>query len=159
MAEPKYGRITFAFPIESVSRKLTLRKNTASSQMRVSTGTASVSISKQIARYMGAGVRTNVLNDVGNVKKNYFFVRMNARTSAVTADEIAQRTLFGSACKMVARWKQDLSAVADVLNSFKNHLPRKGVTSYGMSLRKFMFNVAIAVLDDGGNVSSPWPTN
>lgn len=156
MAQPKYGKIAFAFPIESVSRKLTLRKNTASTQMKVATG---VSVAKQIDRYMGAGVRTNVLNDVGTVKKNFFFVRLNARSTAVTADELAQRQLFGNACKMVARWKQDLASVADVLNSFKNHLPRKGVTSYGMSLRKFMFRVAIAVLDDGGNVNSPWPTN
>lgn len=156
MAEPKYGKIAFAFPIESVSRKLTLRKNTASTMLNVGGGHT---ITKEIARYMGAGVRTNWLNDVGAVKKNFFFVRLNARTSAVTADELAMRTLFGNASKLSARWQQDLASIADQKNAFDNHLPRKGVTSYGMSARQFRFKVAIAVLEDGGTTESPWPTN
>lgn len=153
MANPK---ITFAFPVESVSRKMTLRKNTASTTQKVAQG---VAIPKEVARYMGAGVRSNVLNDVGVVKKNYFFVRFNQRSTPVTADEQAQRSYFGNASKMAARWKQDLTSIADQLNAFKNHLPRKGVTSYGMSYYKFRFRVAMAVLDDGGTVDSPWPTN
>lgn len=156
MAQPK---ITFAFPVESVSRKMTLRKNTASSQMRVSTGgNSSVSISKEIARYMGAGVRTQSRNDVGVVKKNYFFVRFNARTTPVTTDEQAARTLFANASRLAARWKQDLTSIADQLNAYKNHLPRKGVTSYGMTPYEFRFKVAYAVIEDGGTVDSAWPT-
>lgn len=152
MAQPK---ITFAFPVESVSRKMTLRKNTASSLLNVGNG---LHVEKEIARYMGAGVRTTPVNDVGVVKKNYFFVRFNKRTSAVTADEQYQRALFGNASKLAARWKQDLASIADQLNAFKNHLPRKGVTSYGMSYYKFRFHVAMAVLEDGGTVDSAWPT-
>lgn len=156
MAEPKYGKIAFAFPVESISRKMTLRKNTASSQFKVATG---VSVEKEVARYMGAGVRTNVLNDVGVVKKNYFFVRFNKRSSAVTADEQVHRQLFGNASKLAARWKNDLTSLADQQNAYQNHLPRKGVTSYGMSGYKFRFLVAMAVLEDGGTVDSAWPRN
>lgn len=154
MAQPKYGRIAFAFPVESVSRKMTLRKNTASSHARVGGG---VSIAKEIARYMGAGVRTKNVNDVGIVKNNYFFVRFNARTTQVTADEQNVRTWFGQASKLAARWRKDLTSLADQLNSYKNHLPRKGVISYGMTAQQFRFNVAYEVIMDGGTVESAWP--
>lgn len=156
MAHPKYGRIAFAFPVESVSRKMTLRKNTASSTARVGGVT---SITKEIARYMGAGVRTKSVNDLGVVKSNYLFVRFNKRTTPVTADEQNVRQWFGKASKLAARWRQDLTSLADQLNAYKNHLPRKGVTSYGMTAQQFRFKVAYEVIVDGGTVESPWPTN
>ena len=157
MAEPKYGRIAFAFPVESVSRKLTLRRNTASSTMKVGEGAGRTTIEKEISRYMGSGVRTIRRNDIGVVKKNYFFVRFNARTTPITPDEQQVRTLFSKASKLAARWQQDLASLADQQNAYNNHLPRKGVTSYGMSVRQFRFNVACRVLEDGGTVDSAWP--
>lgn len=150
------NKIQFAFPVESVSRKMTLRKNTASSTVRVA---ADVSVEKPVARYMGAGVTKRYHNDIGYIEKNYMFVRFNKRGTAPTADEIAVRNYFSQASKLCAAWRNDVSSLADQKAAFDNHLSRKGVVSYGMTAYQFRFKVAYAVIMDGGTPSSPWPTN
>lgn len=149
--------IQFSYPVESINRKMTLRRNTASDKTTISVNGASVSIDKPVSRYMGSGERKVYRNGLGYVHTNYLFVRFNERGTTVTADELALRMTFGNASKLATRWKKDLSTVSTSLQVYQAKGSRKGVSSVGQSYNGWMFKVAYAVIEDGGTVESEFP--
>ena len=145
--------IRYAYPIESVSRKFTLRKNVCS----LSNG-AGV-FDEEPAVFMGGGVRKASRFNVADPKVNFMFVRMNARTSPTGANEQVLRNLFTQASKLRKAWKADLATMATVMEDWKDSSngAAKGVRKAGYTFNGWMFAVAYAVILDGGTVASPFP--
>lgn len=137
--------IQFIFPVESVNRKMTLRKNTASSTMRYN----GIDLQKPVARYMGSGTRYTSRKGVGVSPSNYLFVRFNKRSTQATSDEIQQRNRFGFVSAWVAATRKNLAIISSVLTSYNTETPAAGVVSTGLTFYQFIWLVRAAQYDNG----------
>lgn len=156
--------IKFTFPVESINRKLTLRRNTASNQMKVTTESGTrVEVAKPISRYFGSGTRTRNLKGVGPVRNNYLFVRFNARTSAVSQSELEVRTRFGFCTTRAQMLRKDLTAGQASAANYNGGITVKGVSPYGLTYYNYLLQVCIQqyVNEEVTTTSSPnylvWP--
>lgn len=100
------GSISFKPVVDQINRKFTIRKN----KCAVRQGGPVELIA---ATYMGAGTRTIGREGIGLVSKNYFFYRENPRSSAVTADEIAQRLHFTNGVRWADAAEKDLAVITN----------------------------------------------
>lgn len=150
MANPTIG---YAYFVEDVSRKFTLRKNKCSQNNTYGIYTATP------AKYMGGAQRKDRRFGYGVAKKNYMFLRFNPRTSPVSSDERAQRDYFAMASKLRNAWKADLSVVTQLLSAWNDPTngSAKGVYKLGYTFNGWLFAVGYAVASDGGSATSPWP--
>lgn len=149
--------IQFSYPVESINRKMTLRRNTASDQTMVHSNGTSVKVEKPVSRYMGSGERKIYRNGLGYISTNYLFVRFNKRGTAVSADELALRLTFSDASKLKKAWQHDMTSTSQAQAAFQAKESRKGVTSVGKSYSGWLFQVAYEVIVDGGTPASPFP--
>lgn len=145
--------IKYAYFVENVSRKFTLRKNKCSQKNTYGTFTA------EPTRYMGGAVRQNKRFGYGLEQKNYMFLRFNPRSTAVTSDERALRAQFTTAVALRKAWKGNLQTVALLVDAWADQTngSAKGVHKLGYTFNGWLFAVAYAVVGDGGSASSPWP--
>lgn len=145
--------IKYAYFVENVSRKFTLRKNKCSQKNTYGKYTA------EPTRYMGGAVRNNPRFGYGLEQKNYMFLRFNPRSTPVTSDEHQLRTQFATAAKLRNAWKKDLSIVATLVQAWSDpsNGSAKGIHKLGYTFSGWLFAVAYAVVGDGGSASSPWP--
>ena len=142
--------IKFQFPVESINRKLTLKKNTASSTMKVSTSSGSrVSLSKPVSRYFGSGTRKSSVKGVGNVYTNYLFVRFNPRSTPVSSDETLARSRFGFCVTRTQKLRKQLSQIATIVSNYNGGAIVEGVTPYGKTLYQYILNVCFHQFDSG----------
>ena len=98
------ANITFMPVVESINRKFALRRETCSQ----------TEVGDKIIKspgYMGAGTHERLVVGYGWVKRNYFFMRKHARSTAVTDDEQLQRSYFGSVSKWNKQVWHNLSVV------------------------------------------------
>lgn len=134
--------IKYAYFIEGVSRKFTLRKNTCSKGV--------VSLGKTVrlepTRYMGGQVRTYNRSGLGTVQKNVMFLRFNPVTAAITADQQAVRVGFTAASRRVSAWMNDLTQIPTILNAWKDDSVKKRGNVYkeGYTMRGWLFAIAMA---------------
>lgn len=151
--------IKFAYPVESVQRKMTLRKNTASDVVSLSTGDGRVvALSKPVSRYMGAQVRTQSVKGLGIVKSNVLFVRFNKRSTPVTEDELAARLVFGKMSKLAKYWlKTSLQDTSAAREDYMNGNSVLGVNPYGRTFYGYVRGVAHAQIAAGGTITDHWP--
>lgn len=147
------SNIKYAYFVESVSRKFTLRKNTCSMPKQVGTYTT------EPARYMGGSVRNAVRFGVGLVQKNVMFLRFNPRSTAVSADETAARQAFSSASKAAAAWAKDLSQIARITTAWKDasNGTAHGVAKAGYTFRGWLFAVAFSYAIEGDTIPAQFP--
>lgn len=134
----RLSNISYMPVVEHISRKFALRKETVSKK-GVSNG------------YMGAGVRYKVV-DGESMKVNYFFMRKNARTSALSSGEIQAQNRFINAQKWVKAAQEDLGAITDNQIKYRecryNGKKIKGISAKDYSMRGFMFAVAYKMLQN-----------
>ena len=145
--------IKYAYFVDNVSRKFTLRKNKCSQSNSYGNFTA------EPTRYMGGAVRKNSRFGYGLENKNYMFLRFNPRSTAVTADERALRTQFSAAVALRKAWKGNLQTVALLVAAWQDQTngSAKGIHKLGYTFNGWLFAVAYAVIADGGSASSEWP--
>lgn len=142
--------IKFQFPVESINRKLTLRKNTASPTMKVSTESGTrVALEKPISRYFGSGTRKRNVKGVGTMYTNYVFIRFNARSTAVSSDETLARNRFGFCVTRAQKLRKDLSQIAAIVADYNGGATVEGVSPYGKTLYQYVLNVCIVQYDNG----------
>lgn len=141
--------IKFQFPVESINRKLTLRRNTASPTMRVSTedGTR-VAVSKPVSRYFGSGTRKRLLKGVGAVYNNYLFIRFNARATPVSSDESLARQRFGFCTTRTQKLRKALSQIPTITANYNNGVTVKNVSPYGLTIYQYILKVCLAQYDN-----------
>lgn len=145
--------IKYAYFVENVSRKFTLRKNKCSQKNTYGNFTA------EPTRYMGGAVRNNSRFGYGMEQKNYMFLRFNPRSTPVTSDERQHQTLFATAAKLRNAWKKNLSTVAVLVQAWSDpsNGTAKGIHKLGYTFNGWLFAVAYAVVGDGGSETSQWP--
>lgn len=145
--------IKYAYFVENVSRKFTLRKNKCSQKNTYGNFTADPT------RYMGGAIRTNKRFGYGIETKNVMFLRFNPRSTPVTADERQIRTYFGTAAALRKAWKGNLQTVALLVDAWADPTngSAKGVHKLGYTFNGWLFAVAYAVVADGGSAASQWP--
>lgn len=154
----KKSNVQYSYPLEKVSRKLTLRKNTASDKLRLAIkGEDPITLEKDIARYMGTMKRTYLIKGVGAVERDYLFIRFNKRSTALSAEERAAQTLFGNCAKLRAHWKYSVEDAVKASQAWQDNRTIQGVSPYGKTFTQWTFLVAAAVLDAGGTITSPFP--
>ena len=143
----KVSNISFMPAVESVSRKFALRRETCSK-------TVNQQNQEHVNTYMGSGARTKKYNG-GFVLQNYFFMRKYARQSALSADEIANRSNFTLASKWAKGAATDLMAISHnqaifvQSNNGGKSSTVKGVWAGDYNFRGFCFAVAMAILAGG----------
>lgn len=145
--------IKYAYFVDNVSRKFTLRKNKCSQNNTYGKFTA------QPTRYMGGAVRQNSRFGYGLEQKNFMFLRFNPRSTAVTSDERQIRTQFATAVALRKAWKGNLQTVALLVDAWADTTngSAKGIHKLGYTFNGWLFAVAYAVVGDGGSAASPWP--
>ena len=141
--------IKFTFPVESINRKLTLRRNTASSEMKVSTeGGVRVAVKKPVSRYFGSGTRKSLRKGVGAVYTNYLFVRFNERSTPASQDENLARARFGFCTTRTQVLRKALSQIPTINANYNNGVTVKDVSPYGLTIYQYILRVCIAQYDD-----------
>lgn len=151
MAQKK--TINYAYFVENVSRKFTLRKNKCSQSNTYGTFTADPT------RYMGGAVRQNSRFGYGLENKNYMFLRFNPRSTPVTSSERLLQTQFATAVQLRKNWKANLATAALLVDAWADQTngSAQGVSKLGYTFNGWLFAVAFAVVGDGGSASSQWP--
>lgn len=149
----KNPAIKYAYFVDNVSRKFTLRKNKCSQNNTYGEFTA------EPTRYMGGAVRKNSRFGYGLEQKNYMFLRFNPRTSPTSSEERELRNTFTTASKLQAKWLKNLSTTAEILQDWQSvgDGSAQGVHKLGYTLRGWVFAVAYAVVQGGGTTESTWP--
>lgn len=149
----KKATINYAYFVDNVSRKFTLRQNKCSLQAGAGPFTP------EPARFMGGSVRKYARFGFGLEQKNVMFLRFNPRTSGASSDETIQRGNFSKASKLANSWAKNLAVIPTITAAWKDpsNGSSKGVYKQGYTLRGWMFAVAYAVILGGGSESSEWP--
>ena len=148
--------INYAYFVEDVSRKFTLKKNKCSNK---TLGTVAL----EPARYMGGAVRNNKRFDTVSttpVKKNYMFLRFNPRTSTASADELALRLAFTRAAKLREYWKTTLVEGQKAVQAWNesSNGSASGVHKKGYTYLGWLFAVAYALVSEDPSTTQSFPT-
>lgn len=149
------SNIKYAYFIEGVSRKFTLRKNVCTAKDAAPLS-STLQLKLEPTRYMGGQVRTTYRAGLGTVTKNVMFLRFNPRTSQITADEQSAQNAFKAAVAKRKLWLETLADAAAIASDMRNDsvVARGGVPKKGYTLRGWVFAVAYR------NPSAEhWPAN
>lgn len=151
MATRLKSNIAYQPIVEEVSRKFVPKKETCTA------GVKAGPVTTMSQGWMGGGVRTTGRAGLGQCKRNYLVIRSNARSSAVTNEELAARVLFGRAAKgrnTIMKSLIEIVKVEDMYTEARLALEQgiaktcNGVSVYGYTVRGWVFAVQRAGLEN-----------
>lgn len=155
MAKAYKGTMGVAFPIESIDRKLALRREKAGSQT-VRSGGNEHKVFIPGVKYMGGFTRTySVITGSGKIeaiKVQYMNVRKYGRSTPPSVAEITLRNRFAQVSQGVVELLEDLTQVTQIQQKYLAAIAdttkrMNGVTAKGYaSLRQWVFAVQYAGL-------------
>lgn len=153
MANVKLSNIGYAYPVESISRKFALRKETVT----VKPWRDNQDV-QPIRAFMGGSVR-KVRVDGTLINVNRLFIKKNSGQHALNQNEITARQNFTQAAQWVNAAMSDLSALTTNQQKFREGLrtgyPMKGVKAINYTTQRgFMRAVAIKMLVAGEQLPS-----
>lgn len=146
------ANISFQPVVESINRKFALRKE------KCSLHNVGGRLTIQPTGYMGAGTRKHNINGYGWVKTNYFFMRKNARSTAISQDEIVARSNFTAVAKWVTVLMKNLATLTANQEKYEQCVANQyakcqGVSAWGYAgMRSWVFAVGMAILADGDSL-------
>ena len=148
MAVEKLSNIGYAYPVESISRKFALRKETVNTKSW--RGNKYV---KPINAFMGGSVHS-VRVDGTLINVNRLFIRKNSGQHALSQNEIQVRNNFTAAAQWVNAAMKDLSALTSNQLKWREGLrtgyPMKGKKAGNyLNMRGWMRAVAFAIKESG----------
>lgn len=153
MAKAYKGTMGVAFPIESIDRKLALRREKAGSKT-IDSGSNNHSVIVPGVKYMGGFTRNySVVTGSGKsetIKVQYLNVRKYSRSTPLTTAEVEQRNTFRAVSKAVPVILEDLTQITRIQQLFlqaRADVTKRinGVSMLGYSkLREWMFAVQYA---------------
>ena len=153
MAKAFLPTMQVAYPIESISRKLALRREVAG-EKTIEKGDATHSVTLPATKFMGGMVRTrkvrNGKNGVDTIQTQYLFIKKYKGQPEINADYIQRRNNFTAASKGVAHILSDLSQISRVQMAYisatnDSTIAYNGVYTKGYSsLRDWVFAVQYA---------------
>lgn len=148
------NNLVLAYPIESVSRKFALRRETAGEKSVSNAGDGSKSVEIPSTKFMGGMVRyRKVMTGIGKIEQfpqQCLFVKKYGRSTNVTTDEVKARNLFSTVSAGVAVIMKDLMQISFIQQSWDRALTDKsykpnGVSRIGYdSIRNWVFAVQYA---------------
>lgn len=158
MAKKVSGNVTFITGIESISRKLALRKKTCTDKVVGNYGPSIATghpVQIEGTTYLGVVSRKRmVLGKTGFINQSYLFLRKPMIAKAATEDQLAVRTKFVAINAWVNAADKDLQAIAYNQEQYLkcvNDLS-KGCSGVGVSgfsgYRGWMKGVASAMYGD-----------
>ena len=169
MAKAFMPTMTVAYPIESINRKLALRREVAGTKT-IEKGDATHSVELPATKFMGGMVRTrkvcNGKNGVDTIQTQYLFVKKYKGQPEINADYIKRRNTFTAVSQGVAHILKDLSQITTVQMAFisarnDSTIAYNGVHTKGYSsLRDWVFAVQYAGLKDNDQYNvNQFPAN
>lgn len=137
------SNIAYKPMVEEVSRKFVPRKETCAA------GGAAGPVTIESTGWMGGAVKTLGRAGLGITKRNFLVVRQNARSSAVTADELEARALFKQVNAAAYSITHDLQQISRVQQMFIQAGEDKtklcnGISAYGYTMKGWVFAVQYA---------------
>lgn len=154
------NNLVLAYPIESVSRKFALRRETAGEKSVSDAGDGSKSVNIPSTKFMGGMVRyRKVMTGIGKIEQfpqQLLFVKKYGRSTGLNTDEVRNRNYFAKASAGAAHIMKDLMQISYVQQQFSlalndpnihpNGVSRKGYES----IRDWVFAVQYAGIKDQG---------
>lgn len=160
MAKAYKNNLVLAYPIESVSRKFALRRETAGEKSVTDAGDGSKSVEIPSTKFMGGMVRTRkVMTGTGKIEQfsqQLLFVKKYGRSTSLNADEQRNRNYFAKASEGASHIMKDLMQISYVQQQWMNALNDPNVHPNGVSrkgygnIRDWVFAVQYAGLKDQG---------
>lgn len=148
------NNLQLSYPIESVSRKFALRRETAGNKSVSDAGNGTKSVNIPSTKFMGGMVRYRKVmtgeNKIEQFPQQLLFVKKYGRSSALKTDEIAARNLFAIVSAGVAVIMKDLMQISFVQQSWDRALTDKNYKPNGVSrigydtIRDWVFAVQYA---------------
>lgn len=142
---PKYikGNIAYDPVVQQVNRKFALRKNTCGPKKKVGP------VETVPVRWMGGATRHTYRAGLGDVYKNIFVMRENARGTILSANELNSQYRFNAVSKWVSAALKDLMCVTNnglKWQAAKEDLSKtiEGVSANGYTYHGWMFAVISA---------------
>lgn len=149
----KISNVQLMPAITGISRKLALRRETATTKEYSHVGGKSVTVPGNT--YMGVMSYQRKIQGVGIVTKNILFIRKPFKLGLATSSQIAVRELFVRSAEWVNAAQKDLTAITTNQQRFKAACQDfnkriAGVSAYGYStMSGWMKAVMYAHLEDG----------
>lgn len=160
MAKSYKNNLVLAYPIESVSRKFALRRETAGEKSVSNAGDGSKSVEIPSNKFMGGMVRMRrVMTGVGKIEQfpqQLLFVKKYGRSTSLNTDEVRNRNYFAKASAGVAHIMKDLMQLSYVQQQYRNALNDPNIHPNGVSrkgygtIRDWVFAVQYAGLKTQG---------
>lgn len=135
------ANISYAFPVETISRKFTLRKNKAGG---VNNGKFFIGSAHHTSAYGGVTVAR-------------VSVRFNARNTPPTANEMAQHTKFKKIQELVIARLEDLQVLTQDQVAFSRYRQKYGDRFKYGSMRMWLVGMGFALYNDSTHTVD-WPT-
>lgn len=149
MAVRLKSNIAYQPIVEEVSRKFVPKKETCS------VGVTAGPVKTESQGWMGGAVRTTGRAGLGQCKRNYLVIRSNARSTTVSNDELAARSVFTRAAKGRKTINQSLTEIVkaeqlytDARKALEQGQVKScnGVSVYGYTSQGWIFAVQYAGL-------------
>ena len=154
----RLSKIGYILPVESISRKFAPRHETCRAKGAYPIGPQYLIPSK---KWLGAATLESFVVGVGAITKNILICRAHGRTSAVTADELMNRSNFEKATKWTNFAMKDLMAISDNQHRFQQAREDQtkrisGVSAFGyQTMRGWMVAVCMAILGEDPAATLP----
>lgn len=161
MAKAYKNNLQLSYPIESVSRKFALRRETAGEKSVSDAGNGTKSVEMPSTKFMGGMVRhRSVMTGIGKIEQfpqQLLFVKKYGRSTTVTTDEVHARNLFTRASKGAATIMKDLMQISYVQQQYFAALDNPNIHPNGVSrkgygtIRDWVFAVQYAGLKESAD--------
>lgn len=155
------NNLQLAYPIESVSRKFALRRETAGEKSVSNAGDGSKSVTIPSTKFMGGMVHyRRVMTGIGKIEQfpqQLLFVKKYGRSTGLSTDEIRYRNIFADVSAGVAHIMKDLMQISYVQQQWMNALNDPKVHPNGVSrkgyekIRDWVFAVQYAGRKDSAD--------
>lgn len=149
----KLSTIGYMTPVESISRKFALRKETAGDKL-IAVGSGQ---GKLTSKFFGGSVRRYYRAGSGQVMTNVLFFKKYGRITAPSVEELQNRQNFSAASKWANAAAKDISAITHNQQIWDElvadpSLSCNGVYAAGYGERAYLFAYAMSVLATGGTL-------
>lgn len=130
------NNLVLAYPIESVSRKFALRRETAGEKKVTDAGDGTKTVKIPATKFMGGMVRhRSVMTGTGKIEQfaqQSLFVKKYGRSTPVGANEVKARSNFAKVSTAVAGLRVNLTQMSYIQTQWKNALTDPNVQPNGV---------------------------
>lgn len=131
------NNLVLAYPIESVSRKFALRRETAGEKSVTDAGSGTKTVKIPATKFMGGMVRhRRVMTGTGKIEQftqQSLFVKKYGRSTPIGANEIKARSNFAKVSTAVAGLRVNLTQMSYIQQQWERALTDPNIQPNGVS--------------------------